>query len=115
MDYSKFQDEKTNLEEITKYTPIIKLKNKKKFSTKLIIYEEPFHTPIGYGKYYDYTVNEINDFTDKIDKMKLNDYKLAFSEPSDLSKFNRKSRTLEELIKEREQFTNGKLNLITIS
>ena len=30
--------------------------------------------------------------------MKLNDYKLAFSEPSDLSKFNRKSRTLEELI-----------------
>lgn len=104
MDISDLQDEKIDLDDITEYNPIENLKNKNKFTKELVIYKEPLFTPLGYGKYFDYTVNHINDFSDKINNIQLNDYKLAFSNTHDLSKFQKKERTYDDIIKEREDF-----------
>ena len=41
---------------ILNYKPTVNIKTKNTFSTELICYKEPYSNPLGYGKYYDYTI-----------------------------------------------------------
>ena len=84
--------------------------NKHEFTTSLIIYKEPNANPVSYGQNLRYDVTKIDDFTVTLENsnVTLNDYKKAFVKETD--KLNEKditqnrSKTLDELIKRREDF-----------
>ena len=88
-------------------------KNSHNFETKLIIYEEPEFTPLGYGQHFRYDIKDVNDFSEKLSSnIILNDYKKAFSEQKDKLKekniTKNRPKTLEDLIKERKKIFNLK-------
>lgn len=83
-------------------------KNEFSFKTDLIIYKEPESTPLGYGQNQRFDITEVDDFSDKLkDNIILNDYKKAFTQETKkldvTNNLNNRPKTLEELIKLREQ------------
>lgn len=99
------------------YKDAIEVPLKHTFSREVVIYKEPQYLPNTYGKYYNFNVKKIDDFSDKIGQnLEGTDYIKAFS-PVEIVEHHRKSYdSVEELLEERRQtspsikFHNDKLN-----
>jgi glycosyltransferase involved in cell wall biosynthesis len=93
--YGEFMDISQN-QNYQEYKPIDEEKNKHNFKSEIVIYKEPFPTPIDVDTNMPLDKKEIKDFT----YQGMTDYKLAFSSSENL-KINIRNRTLEDIIKER--------------
>jgi curved DNA-binding protein CbpA len=94
MDNSEYHDNdnKTNYNDVVKGTPQVE------FKRDMIIYEEPTALPDTYGKYQNLNIKKIEDYSDGM----MSDYLKSYCEPEQQD-IKIKERTLEDIIKEREE------------
>lgn len=93
--YGEFMDVSQN-QNYQEYNPIDEEKNKHNFKSEIVIYKEPYPTPIDVDTNMPLDKKEIKDFT----YQGMSDYKIAFSKSENL-KINIRERTLEDIIEER--------------
>jgi len=82
-------------------------KVKHEFKTELIIYKEPLAFGSDYGSVERFDVDKVTDFSQSTDNLNMTDYQVAFGGHHEISDnyLYKRPKTLEELIKEREQIT----------
>lgn len=80
------------------------------FKQEITIYKEPFSIPDTYGEQFHLNAKEVKDFTHNGDNLQMSDYQIAFNDIGNLEDLidnSRMSKTLEELVEERNNEINS--------
>lgn len=112
--YNDYMEKSEYNEKNIEYNPSININNhsikssQKQFpniiKNQLTVYKPIESIPIGYGNYYRFDVQKPDDYSSKVDNMNVSDYKNAFTilGKENVDEYKIKEKTLDELIKERE-------------